>query len=93
MPNWLRTTILCVVSVVWVGNFILPLAIPGFESSTAVNFVFASFVGGALTIPAKGGTSRIGAVVKALSGHPEPPPPPTAPQAPEAPLAPEEGQR
>lgn len=81
VPRPLATAILVVVCIVWVGNFAATVFVPGYVNDSAINFVFATIVGGALTLrgsgDAPGVLHRLSAVVR-----PIPPPPPSPYTAP-----------
>lgn len=87
VPRPLATAIVVVVSVVWVGNFAASVFVPEYVNDPAINFVFATIVGGALALrggdtPGQPGVlQRVTAAVR-QPHPPEPPPPPAAPAAP-----------
>jgi hypothetical protein len=85
MPRPVATAIVVLVAIVWAGNFAASVFVPGYQSDSALNFVFASIVGGALTLrPDANGTSALARLAGALKA-PTPPPPPATPPAPPRP--------
>lgn len=84
VPRPLATAIVVVVSAVWVGNFAASVFVPEYQNDPAINFVFATIVGGALALrggddPGQPGVwQRVTAAVR----HPPPPTPPAPPAPP-----------
>lgn len=79
IPGPLANAIVVVVTLVWAGNFLASVFLPGYSSDSSLNFVFMTIVGGALALRGGDGGGLgglIARVVKPPTPPAEPPPPP-----------------
>lgn len=81
MPKALANSIVILVSIVWAGNFVASVLIPGYQTDSTLNFVFMTIVGGALALKRNPGDppSAIERMAMTVMRHPPPPPPPAEP--------------
>lgn len=77
IPGPLANAIVVVVTLVWAGNFLASVFLPGYNSDSSLNFVFMTIVGGALAL--RGGGEGLGGLLARVVK----PPPPAAPPPPE----------
>lgn len=54
MSRKTSTTIIIVVTTLWIVNFVCTLVVDGYEPSESVNAVFASIIGGLVAVGTKG---------------------------------------
>lgn len=80
IPKPLTNAIVVLVCIVWAGNFAASVFVPGYQSDSAINFVFASVVGGALAL--RGGNEANPGLLTRLGHALRPPPAPTRPEEP-----------
>jgi hypothetical protein len=79
MPKTLANSIVILVSIVWAGNFVASVLLPGYTTDSTLNFVFMTVVGGALALKRSPGDppSAIERMAMNVMKHPPPPEPPT----------------
>lgn len=78
MPKTLANSIVILVSIVWAGNFVASVLLPGYTTDSTLNFVFMTIVGGALALKRNPGDppNAIERMTMNLMRHPPPPDPP-----------------
>jgi hypothetical protein len=77
IPAPLAIAIVVLVSLVWAGNFLASVFLPGYHPDSTLNFVFMTIVGGALALG--GGEGAVSGLLSRVGKPPppaEPPPPP-----------------
>lgn len=83
IPKGLANAIVVLVSLVWVGNFVASITLPGYQTDSSINFVFMTIVGGALALR-RNPTDGTG-VIERLSASFKPNTPKPPPDGPENP--------
>ena len=79
IPGPLANAIVVVVTLVWAGNFLASVFLPGYASDSSLNFVFMTIVGGALALRGGSDGGGLGGLIARVvkpSAPAEPPPPP-----------------
>jgi hypothetical protein len=80
IPAPLANAIIVLVSLVWAGNFLASVFLPGYEPDATINFVFMTIVGGALALRGGEGGGVSGLISRVIRpAEPPPPPPPSEP--------------
>lgn len=85
IPKPLAVAIVCLVTIVWLGNFAAQFLVAGYTADGWVHTIFLSVVGGALAISRKGGGSSPpddDPPTAAAPDTPTAPPPPDPPSGP-----------
>jgi hypothetical protein len=78
IPKWLANTIVVLVSLVWAGNFVAAVIVPGYAPDPVLNFVFLAIVGSALALRQDGTGALMSRVIAAVRVGVGPAPPNTA---------------
>lgn len=76
IPAPLANAIIVLVSLVWAGNFLASVFLPGYEPDATINFVFMTIVGGALALRGSGEGGGVSGLISRVVRPAEPPPPP-----------------
>lgn len=50
MPEWVRTSVIAVVTTVWAANFIAGVVVTDYKPSEAINGIFLAIVGGLFAV-------------------------------------------
>lgn len=79
IPAPLANAIVVLVSLVWAGNFLASVFLPGYSSDATINFVFMTIVGGMLALRSGEGGGVAGLVSRIMPAREPPPPPPPDP--------------
>lgn len=82
IPKPLAVAIVCLVTLVWAGNFLAQFLVSGYSVDGWIHSIFLTVVGGALVASRRGGAlapEDEGPGTPATVEPPEPPPPPTRP--------------
>lgn len=74
IPAPLANAIIVLVSLVWAGNFLASVFLPGYTPDATINFVFMTIVGGALAL--RGGEGSVSGLISRVVRPAEPPAPP-----------------
>jgi len=83
IPKPVAVAIVCLITLVWIGNFAAQFVVPGYQVDGWIHTIFLSVVGGALAFSRKsdpgspeGSDAASPAELDAEAGPPDPPPQP-----------------
>jgi hypothetical protein len=83
LPAPLAYSIVVLVSLVWAGNFVASVFLPGYRSDSTLSFVFMTIVGGALALKQGDGDAGPGLLTRLLGALRPPPPAPKHDEGPQ----------